>query len=74
MEAEKLAATGRPAATVAHEINNPLKAVMNFIYLAKTTEGLPQDLDSQLDIADQELARLGNRRWDSTRTTRVRGQ
>src|SRR5258707_670061 len=32
---EKLAAAGRMAATVAHEINNPLEAVTNLVYLAK---------------------------------------
>jgi C4-dicarboxylate-specific signal transduction histidine kinase len=30
LQAEKLAATGRLAATIAHEINNPLEAVTNF--------------------------------------------
>src|SRR6185312_15097432 len=34
--AEKLATAGRFAATIAHEINNPLAAVTNLIYLAKT--------------------------------------
>ena len=58
MQAEKLAATGRLAATIAHEINNPLEAVTNFIYLAKTSEGVPEDVRRKLDIADQELARV----------------
>lgn len=58
MQAEKLAATGRLAATIAHEINNPLEAVTNFIYLAKTTEGLPEDVYRKLEIADRELARV----------------
>lgn len=60
MQAEKLAAAGRLAATIAHEINNPLEAVTNFIYLAKTAQGLPQEVYRQLDIADQELARVGH--------------
>ena len=58
MQAEKLAATGRLAATIAHEINNPLEAVTNFIYLAKTSEGVPEDVFRYLEIADQELARV----------------
>ena len=37
-KAEKLAAAGRLAATVAHEINNPLEAVCNLIYLVKNTD------------------------------------
>ena len=58
LQAEKLAATGRFAATMAHEINNPLEAVMNFIYLAKTSEGVPESVCRQLEIADRELARV----------------
>ena len=40
-QTEMLAATGRMAATIAHEINNPLEAVTNLIYLAKTNENIP---------------------------------
>jgi signal transduction histidine kinase len=58
MQAEKLAAAGRLAATIAHEINNPLEAVTNFIYLAKTTEGIPEEVCRTLEIADRELARV----------------
>ncbi len=58
IRAEKLAATGRLAATIAHEINNPLEAVTNFIYLAKTSEGVPEEVCRHLEIADQELARV----------------
>jgi signal transduction histidine kinase len=35
LQAEKIAATGRMAATIAHEINNPLEAVMNLMYLLR---------------------------------------
>ena len=40
LQAEKIAATGRMAATIAHEVNNPLEAVMNLLYLlrAKITD------------------------------------
>lgn len=57
-QSEKLAATGRLAATIAHEINNPLEAVTNFIYLAKSSPDLAEDVRHQLDIADQELGRV----------------
>ncbi len=57
---EKLAATGRLAATIAHEINNPLEAVTNFIFLAKTAEGVPENVHEYLQIADQELGRVSH--------------
>ena len=38
IQSEKLAATGRMAATIAHEINNPLESVMNLIFLARQTQ------------------------------------
>jgi signal transduction histidine kinase len=58
LQAEKLPAAGRMAATIAHEINNPLEAVTNFIYLARTTPGMPEDSARHLEIADRELARV----------------
>ena len=39
---EKLAATGHLAASIAHEINNPLAAVTNALYILRTTRGLPE--------------------------------
>ena len=57
---EKLAATGRLAATIAHEINNPLEAVTNFIYLAKTADNVPSSVHDYLEIADQELGRVSH--------------
>ncbi len=55
---EKLAVTGRLAATIAHEINNPLEAVTNLIYLAGAE--LPPDSPARayLEAADAELARV----------------
>ena len=55
---EKLAATGRLAATIAHEINNPLEAVTNLIYLAKTDPVTPPAVSRMLETADAELARV----------------
>jgi PAS domain S-box-containing protein len=56
--AEKLAAAGRLAATVAHEVNNPLEALVNVIYLAQLAEGLPQEAAEHLRVADGELRRM----------------
>ena len=56
IQAEKLATAGRQAATIAHEINNPLEAVTNFIYLANPD--VPEEVCRQLAVADRELARV----------------
>jgi PAS domain S-box-containing protein len=57
-DTEKLAATGRLAASIAHEINNPLEAVQNSLYLLTRTvpEGAPER--SFLDIATRETQRM----------------
>lgn len=57
-QSEKLAATGRLAATIAHEINNPLEAVTNLIYLCRTDQSVPPAVQSLLETADDELARV----------------
>jgi PAS domain S-box-containing protein len=59
-KAEKLAAAGRLAATVAHEINNPLEAVCNLIYIVKNTGNLPEDIVGYLTMAEQELDRVSH--------------
>jgi signal transduction histidine kinase len=55
-QSEKLAATGRLAATIAHEINNPLEAISNAIYLARSSS--PSDIPLYLKLVDEELARI----------------
>jgi PAS domain S-box-containing protein len=57
-QSEKLAATGRLAATIAHEINNPLEAITNLIYLCRTDSSSPPQIQRLLDAADDELARV----------------
>jgi two-component system sporulation sensor kinase C len=59
-EAEKLAAVGRLASAISHEINNPLEAVMNLVYLAQTASDAEQHDDSRryMKQADLELQRI----------------
>jgi PAS domain S-box-containing protein len=54
---EKLAVAGRLAATIAHEIHNPLDSVANLLYLLQQD---PNDAEAKhfLDIAQSELARV----------------
>ena len=59
-KSEKLSAAARLSATVAHEINNPLEAVANLIYLAKITPGTSADVVEQLGLAEQELERVAH--------------
>ena len=54
----QIAAAGRMAASIAHEINNPLESITNIIYLLKT-ESVPQDLRAKyLEITESELVRV----------------
>src|ERR1700728_2270283 len=54
---ERLASVGRMAATVAHEINNPLEAVMNLVYLAKGSAAR-DDVREYLNTIEEELNRI----------------
>jgi len=60
LRGEMLANAGRMAASIAHEINNPLEAVMNTLYLVRTTADLPEQAREYLDIADGELMRVAH--------------
>jgi two-component system, NtrC family, sensor kinase len=55
---ERLAATGRLAHTIAHEINNPLEAVTNLVYLVQRSIDQPKVARPYIDLAAEELARV----------------
>jgi PAS domain S-box-containing protein len=59
-ETERLTSAARMSASVAHEINNPLEAVTNLLYLAKGTPGVPQDAIQCLETAERELERIAH--------------
>jgi PAS domain S-box-containing protein len=60
LESEKLAATGRMAAVLAHEINNPLESLMNLIYLARQSAQGDGKAALYLMTAEQELERVSH--------------
>ncbi len=55
---EKLAATGRLAATIAHEINNPLESITNILYLLENDPALDDPARAYASMAQQELSRV----------------
>jgi PAS domain S-box-containing protein len=55
---EKLAVTGRLAASIAHEINNPLEAITNLVFLLRNFEEMPQSAQHYLTMAEQEVRRI----------------
>jgi PAS domain S-box-containing protein len=59
IQAEKIAATGRMAATIAHEINNPLEAVLNLLYLLRPLVSSSEG-KSYLGTAEIELNRVAH--------------
>ena len=54
---EKLAVAGRLAATIAHEIHNPLDSVSNLLYLMRNGAS-PEESNQFMDMAEQELTRV----------------
>ncbi|HEY2857064.1 MAG TPA: ATP-binding protein, partial [Terracidiphilus sp.] len=58
--AEQLGAAGRLAASIAHEINNPLEAVTNLLYLVNGDDTIVGQSREFLQVADRELQRLSH--------------
>jgi PAS domain S-box-containing protein len=59
LASEKLAVAGRLAATIAHEIHNPLDSVVNLLYMIKQGTTL-EEREEFVDMAQSELARVTN--------------
>lgn len=60
LQSEKLSATGRMAASIAHEINNPLESLVNLIFLARETSAPGSKARAYLLTAEEELERVSH--------------
>jgi PAS domain S-box-containing protein len=52
LRTEKLAVAGRMAASIAHEINNPLHAAIGLVYIARTEDGVPESVKERLQAVE----------------------
>jgi PAS domain S-box-containing protein len=57
IQSEKLAAVGRLASSISHEINNPLEAITNLLYLINLSD-LPENVRQYVNTAQAELSRV----------------
>lgn len=59
-QTERLAAMGRVAGIIAHEINNPLEAITNAFYLLRNHPSLDEEARYYAQLGEEELARVGH--------------
>ncbi|HZL28731.1 MAG TPA: ATP-binding protein [Acidobacteriaceae bacterium] len=57
---EKLAAVGRMASSISHEINNPLESVTNLLYLIQHGDSDHEDMRTYAQLAASELSRVSH--------------
>ena len=58
VQSEKLAAVGRLASSISHEINNPLEAITNLLYLVGGSDELKPETRTYIQLAQSELSRV----------------
>ena len=58
LESERMAATGRMAASIAHEVNNPLEAILNLGYLLSANPSLNQEARVYTQLLLDEVIRV----------------
>lgn len=68
-ETKKLAVVGRLASSIAHEINNPLEAITNLLYLIEQSR-LPDGTEEYLQQAQAELRRISEITMETLRFSR----
>ncbi len=76
LRAEKLESVGRMASTIAHEINNPLTAITNLLYLIESASDIGPASRSLAQLAQRELNRashVAKRTLSFSRHTNIRG-
>lgn len=59
IQSERLAAIGRMAATIAHEVNNPLEAILNLAYLLVRHHSLDEEAKGYAQLLLEEVVRVG---------------
>ncbi len=58
LRSEKISATSRVAAAIAHEINNPLESLTNLLYIVQNSPSLDSSARRYAGLAEQELRRI----------------
>ncbi len=58
-QSERLAIAGRFAGAIIHEVNNPLEALTNLVYLTKQEADDPENVRRNMVVAETQLDRLG---------------